>query len=216
MNERTVSVILVIAASVGCAEPPPDEATIQRELQVAPIAGDDDRAAANQLEREMKAQWAGSAPRGPVAEPVDWDEASRFKQLDPARLPTEQRKKLAEVKLPVLAFDDDALLATALLTHHHNWYVIAVKSDDGLHMNVLGNRNAWTVPAMEIPEAARAAAEDYTLSRTHGIVTVSWRSFGTSYSVDVECAKPMSDPRCTEDEFALAVVEQLGVIGGTP
>ena len=47
-------------------------------------------------------------------------------------------------------------------------------------------------------------------------MTVSWRAFNASYSLDIECAKPLADPRCTEDEFALQTVERLGVIGGQP
>ncbi len=205
-----------LIAVAGCAETRPDAATSRQPLTTVTPAVSPATAAANAAERASKAAGIDRSPQGPVAQAVDWDEARGFKQLDRALLPVDQQPKLDDVTVPVLAFDDATLLASALLTHHHNWYVVAVEYPDGLNMNVRGTRNAWTAPNMEIPEAARLAAENYTLSRTHGVVTVSWRAFGASYSLNVDCTTPVGDVRCTEDEFALGVVEQLGVIGGRP
>jgi hypothetical protein len=205
----------MLAASLlfGCTEPA-SESTIAQELTTVAERPADTRAA-NEYEREMKRAEAETSPAGPIAQTVDWAEAAGFKRVDAKMLRPDQAAKLQAIRLPVLVFDDLKLLGTGLVTHHENWYVVAVEAD-GLNMNIRGNRNAMTAPGMEIPEAARKAAESYTLTRTHGIVTVGWRSFNVSYSLDIECSQPTKDTRCTADEFALEMAEGLAVIGGQP
>jgi len=51
------------------------------------------------------------------------------------------------------------------------------------------------------------------VSTNEGIRTTSWIENGVAYSVDIECAAP-TDARCTEEAFALDVVEHLGFAGG--
>lgn len=215
---KTTILILLVACAAACAENGA-EATRRVPLETAGGAVPDpvDRAAANEQERAVKrAHAAATAVNQPVAQDVNWAETTGFKAVDPQLLPLEQREKLAEITVPVLAFDDAGLLANALLTHHVNWYALATETGDGVDLHLRGTRNAYVYPDMEVPEAARAAAKNYTLTRTHAVVTVSWRSFDVSYSLDVECAKPLEDPRCTQDQFALKVVEDLGLIGGQP
>ena len=214
---KTTTLILLLACAAGCAESGA-ETTRHAELEARdPVPDPIDRRVANEQERAVKrAHAAATGAENPVAQDVNWDETRGFKALDPALLPVEQREKLAAITVPVLAFDDAQLLAGAFLSHHNNWYALASKTDDGLHLHLRGTRNAYVYPDMEVPQAARAAAKNYTLTRTHAIVTVSWRSFDVSYSLDVECAKPLEDVRCTQDQFALQVVEELGLIGGQP
>jgi hypothetical protein len=189
-----------------------DEETRTSALETSPAENTRDDF---EREKQIKKANARRVPVGPMVEAVDWDEASGFKRLEPALLPASEQKKLAEIRLPILVPDDDELLASALVTHRQDWYAAAMETGDGVDVYIRGTRKAYEVPGMEIPEAAREAAENYTLTRTHAIVTVSWRSFGVSYNLDVECARPTKDERCTEDEFALDIVENLGVIGGT-
>lgn len=211
MKPHWVPLIALLVA--GCTSARADDSPHVRGTDPAVLHGAD-REAANEYERAGKLAHNASIGE-PVAEEVSWDEAAGFKQLDAARLPKEEAAKLAAITVPVLAFDDDALLPTALITHFNNWYMLAVKGD-GYSMNVFGSRNARTIPGMEIPQAARDAADDYTIYRTHQVVTMAWRAFGVSYVINVECAKPMTDTRCTGDDFVVGVAEQLGVIGGQP
>lgn len=215
MNTRWI-IIAILAVFVGCAES--ETQTKTAALQTAPdgpaVTDQADRRAANELERQIKAEAAQKSPIGPTAQEVDWAEASGFTRIDAAHLPDGEREKLDVIRVPVLVPDDPAVVRTAMITEHENWYAAAMEVD-GADVYIRGTRNAFEVPGMDIPEAARKSAENYTLTRTHQIVTVSWRSFGVSYSLDVECAKPMDDPRCTQDEYALGLAEKLAVIGGS-
>lgn len=213
--ERLIVMSCASFLAVGCADTKPERSTTEQGLErSAPGLPGDDRAAANDYERRMKKESADPTPTGPTPAEIDWDDVAGTKRVAATALPESEHKKLAEVRVPMLAFDDDALLATGRVSHNVNWYVLAVEGPEGLNMNVRGTRNEWRAPNMKIPQAARDAAENYTLTRTHRVVTVSWRSFGASYSLDLECAKP-DDARCAQDDYPLQVAESLAIIGGT-
>lgn len=211
---KTVTILLAAALlATGCADSGSTAPTTQKaslQSAAAPTASPQ-AAPAPGYEREQKELVSDKQPVGPVAEKVDWAEVRGFAQVDAALLPASERAKLDDITVPVLVPDDGRLLATALITHHQNWYAAAMELP-GADIYVRGTRNAFEVPAMEIPAAAAAAKDNYLLTRIHQVVTVSWRSFNVSYSLDVECAKPMTDTRCTEDEFALELAERLGVV----
>jgi hypothetical protein len=42
-----------------------------------------------------------------------------------------------------------------------------------------------------------------------GIRSVTWSEGAVSYAVEVECARPFEDPRCTEDLFVLGIANAL-------
>jgi hypothetical protein len=51
------------------------------------------------------------------------------------------------------------------------------------------------------------------VSLNEGIRTTSWIENGIAYSVDVECSEP-TDARCSDETFALDIVEHLAFAGG--
>jgi len=51
------------------------------------------------------------------------------------------------------------------------------------------------------------------VSINEGIRTTSWMENGVAYSLDIECANPATDTRCTDDGFSVDVVEHLGFAG---
>ena len=206
MNRKYL-IAMIATALVGCTETEPQTRPSALEGSAPPTSVEQ---IPPEVEREAKKAEAARQPVGPTAQPVDWGEVRGTKTLDPSLLPDDQRVKLDDIAVPVLLPDDGRLLATALITHHHDWYAAAMELK-GVDIYIRGTRNAYHVASMDIPEAAAAAADNYILTRTHQIVTVSWRSFNVSYSLDVECAQPMKDTRCTEDQFALDLAERLAV-----
>ena len=91
---------------------------------------------------------------------------------------------------------------------------------EGHHVYIAGIRLVHEYPQIELDEAGDALLEQpYRLSRTHQIVTLSFSRFGVGYTIDIECAKPMDDPRCTEDAYAIGIYESLALLatqGGAP
>lgn len=138
---------------------------------------------------------------------------------DEATLGDEARAVLRDVPLPVLVPDPRALaggLTRSVATRGEHWYALSTHTDDGLNILVTGNRAAVVHARLEEIDLEPLLRDGrFVLGRTHGVVTVTFRAFGEiAYSVDVECARPLDDPRCTEDDFALELARGLLVAGG--
>lgn len=162
------------------------------------------------VERADKKAAAQIQPRGPIDEPVDWASVTSAPAVSPDSFPDEERAKLSQIRVPVLVPPDPALLETVLVTHNGDWYTARMKGD-GITVYIRGTRKAFDVPGME-----EIHLPDTVLSRTHGIVTVTFRRYGVAYNLDVECLGALDDPRCTEDDYATELVETLAVAGGAP
>ena len=207
-NRRLTAICVALAAATACTtdtSEPAETRSVQAALRTAPTPT-----------QRPPIRTDDPVPVGPHDDKIDWSSTEGFKRVDWTPIAAEFREVLQDVTLPVLAFDDPALLAASQTSARSNWYVITAKTGDGVNLMLRGTRQARVVPGMQINDAALRAAENYTFTRTHTVITVSWRAFGASYSLDVECANPLTDKRCTEDAYALSLVEGLGVAGGTP
>lgn len=148
---------------------------------------------------------------------IDWSDASTRPRVDTAPLSAEARAVVAASTVPVLLPRDPALLRGAVLTRGDTWYAASLHPE-GHHVTVLGRALAVHQPTLEesVPEAARRRPGETSLTRVDGIVTVTFDAFGAAYTVNVECDAPATDARCTGDDYANALVRDLGVAGGAP
>ena len=212
---KWLATISLVVAVAGCAnDQPSDEArttsqaldSVAERPELPAVPGQPNKAAVANSD---------PTPAGPLQGEVDWAEAKGYAHIAAKELPASERVKLDAIRLPVLSYGEAGLLRDTLLTHNQNWYVLSA-NHDGLNVVLKGTRNEVITPGIELNDAALRAADNYTFTRTHTVVTVAWRAFGASYSLDLECARPMDDTRCSKDEFALNMIESLGVIGGKP
>lgn len=156
---------------------------------------------------------------------VDEAAAAAWPTVPASALPEEARETLAAAPLPVLVPDPAALaggLADSRATRGPWWYALSTRTTDGLSLEMTGRREAVVNEAMARVDLTPLLVEGrFLVSRSHGIVTVSWREFGeVAYSLDVECAQqPLEDVRCAEDAFALELargVLRVDEQGGQP
>ncbi len=101
------------------------------------------------------------------------------------------------------------MLARALLSSGPVWAAASIPLEGhtlALHASVAH---------MDPPENTVLAHRDRvrglgaTFTENEGIRVVTWSEQGVSYSVDVECADPAHDPRCTGTEYARSIAESL-------
>jgi hypothetical protein len=160
---------------------------------------------------EGEAPAAQGGTTATIATPaVDWAAADGHRQLDPALLPAPARDALAAVPIPALLPPHAELLSSAVVTTGPAWYGAHLPLD-GATVYIQGTLATHPTPpgvAATPPDAAPS------LTRSHGIVTSSFRAFGVAYTVHVECERPFEDPRCVDDGFIEGLVNGLAVAGG--
>ena len=183
----------------------------------APAGGAQEALAAPSEEtaRERQAKREHREPGAVEIAAIDWARAASMPRVEPSALPAQSLEAIERATLPVLVPRDEALLASATVTAGPAWYAIALRGD-GHHVSIHGTKQMVHQPSLaaDVPPERRRAPGETSITRTHGIVTVSFEAFGASYTIDVECDRPMDDARCTEDAYALSIHEGLGLAGG--
>lgn len=145
---------------------------------------------------------------------IDWKAAAEYRQLAVEDVPAEPRRSLGESPVPVLLPDDPEALEGVDATVTEHWYA-AILEVDGREVTIEGDRVVRRVDDLELPEAGeKQAAEQFHVTQTHGVMTVTFTAFGAGYTVDIECNQVDEQGRCTNESFALEVANRLAVLGG--
>lgn len=132
----------------------------------------------------------------------------------PGALPESQRERLASSPLPVLmpGAMTDPQLAHGAVTTGSNWYALS-STHDGVTLYMQGSRTTVEHGQIAIDEAGETLTQKpYVISRNHQVITISFTRFGLGYHLDVECAKPQSDVRCTQDDYVLSLYESMALV----
>lgn len=132
----------------------------------------------------------------------------------PDALPLAQRQRLAASTLPVLLPGSmtPAQLAAGVVTTGPHWYALS-STHDGVTLYLQGTRTTVEHGQVALDEAGdEIARQPYVISRTHQITTLSFERFGLGYHLDVECARPESDSRCTQDDYARSLHESMTLL----
>lgn len=143
-----------------------------------------------------------------VAFEPDWDEAANHPQLDNSLLSDEQSEQIQHSPVPMLLPEVPKLLQAARISTGSGWYAAAMKEDD-VTVTVSGNAKVALVPDTPAAEPPELGTHETSITRVEGIVEISFKAFGIYYDVTVECYDHQTDPRCTEDGYALELVDAL-------
>ncbi len=154
---------------------------------------------------------------GEQVEPIEWDEAEAHRSFESIRevsVPDRLRGVYEEAPVPVLLPADQKALATLEPVVSEHWYS-ALFEYRGREVTVEGDR-----VVRRTGEGSPAAAGDssldegFSVSQTHGVLTVSFTSFGAAYTVDVECTEVTDRGSCRDEGIGLEVAENLARLGG--
>jgi hypothetical protein len=208
---RTLTLLLLIPLCAACAldaEQPPTASLTQAQALAAPpspaLLGPPAQADEADLKRPDR------VPRVERAK-VDWAAALAAPQLDAAWFSEAQRAKIARSPVPLLWPADEALVRGAHVSVGPRWAAWHVQAD-GVTVRMHATDALVELPELVLHEVGEAMAKrPYLITRTHQIVTVTFNRFGAGYALDVECARPMDDVRCTQDTFVSGLMERLAV-----
>lgn len=208
-GERLVGIALIgmLVMGTACAEPAPPPASGQERATGALEAGKPDSALATVPVKDP-------TPTARLDE-VDWVEAGEHEQIPAASLSEKQREVVGLASVPLLLPKDAAYVEAAILTAGETW-AAASMSIEGHTVVIQGTRQSFEVPGLtdQQKEPVMINPHGHELTRTKGIVGLSFKAFGVAYMLDIECSRPMEDTRCTEDAFILELAESLAVVEG--
>lgn len=200
---------IFLASAVGAAA-----CSAQSEAPVEAQASGLERAGAPggefDLERERALKESGL--RGGLQTqvvPIDWAEAAGSEVLPADVAPATLRAEFSEVAIPALVPARADLLAGATLTHGDTWYAVSMDGP-GHTVYVSGSNLEVVVPQLaDVLKRHPGLGGDFLLTRNEALVTLSFGAFGASYVVEIECADPLADPRCVEDDYAIELANSL-------
>jgi hypothetical protein len=152
---------------------------------------------------------AGSEPT--LLEAHDEREAPRTSSLVTS-LDATSHEALARASFPVLLFP--ARYRSQVITAEGEPWAAVNTTDDGLHLSLHGTSREH--PVLSDEEVAnlptprtlvRGGPAWVTLNEQ--IRSVAWHEGAIAWSLEVECARPFDDTRCTEEDFVLRLAESL-------
>ena len=121
------------------------------------------------------------------------------------------------VQIPVLLPGDPDLAANLRIFPNGPFYTVSSKSA-GMSFVLMGSGRAFPVApgtAKGLPGgglAGRIPADGIVIDGSEAGISASFNRFGASYSISLECASPLADPRCTSPAYIRGVIGRLMVI----
>jgi hypothetical protein len=146
---------------------------------------------------------------------IAWPPASQVDGRALAALGAEAASRVARAPVPVLAPPDPLDAPTLVVGPEYYAISARARGEAGATIRVQGTRAAHRVEGLAPlvgDRAVRGVRGFVTVNE--GIRSASWIEDGAAYVVDVECADPFRDPRCTDDTFVLDLAARLAFVGG--
>jgi hypothetical protein len=206
-----IAALLLSSCALEASQPAAPALAAQERAQPLVIAGPGVTPAlpAGRAER-VDTKRPDVVPHHTIA-PLDLAAVGAAEKLPSTWLNAAQQAKINASPAPVLMPMDEALVKGAQLNAGPRWGAWHVQAD-GVTLRLHATDMSVELPALELDEAGEALTKrPYLLSRNHQIITITFNRFGAGYALDVECAQPTTDTRCTEDGFALELFSKLVV-----
>lgn len=154
-----------------------------------------------------------------AAERGEGSDVREHARIAEGALPLALKEAITETPLPVLlpsarSLGDERAYERASFIGTPLWYSVGFSFEDGLNLELRGVGAAREHSGLSA--LGNLDPEEPTLSRTHGIVDLSFSRFGIGYALQIECADPLQDPRCIRDEFVGNIFESLLLVERAP
>ncbi len=165
-------------------------------------------------DRDREFEGTGEEVVVPEIQVMRWEEADAHRQIGRERLRAEQLEAVDGAPVPALLPDKDAYIERAITMYDEHWFAAAIGFEEH-DVSITGTRMFYFVPGVsDMQKETIEGANDHVLTRESGIVNLSFQWFGASYFIEVACARPFEDVRCTEDAYVMDLAESLAVVAG--
>jgi len=148
---------------------------------------------------------------------VDWSSIAKGQQKSSASYPLVLTKGIRNVHLPVYVARSVAHNKNLVVVADTNFYSISLDIA-GASLLFEGDKTFQESVNANNPEFQKilnsSSAVEYVGSE--GMMTAEFSKHGVNYAITVECEKPKTDKRCTEEGFITSLYGEITMVGGRP
>ena len=121
---------------------------------------------------------------------------------------------IANTKLPIYIPNSYAYDKNMIVVANENFYTISFILDGAIFM-VSGDKT-YQESISKSDSKAQAIMKRTSLEfvQAEGMMTTDFNRHGVNYSLLIECDKPKTDKRCTQDNFLKDIYKRLIMVGG--
>lgn len=156
--------------------------------------------------------WAG----GGVLD-IEWPAPNQAQQKSIANYPNVLKEGIKDVRLPVYLSSQYIYDKSMVVVANEDFYSISFTLE-GASVLFEGDRTYQESVSPSNPEfqkiAQKIKAVEYSTSEE--IMIAQYTRHGANYNISVECDKPESDQRCTDEKFIRKLYQSLVLVGGRP
>ena len=148
---------------------------------------------------------------------IKWPTANAGQQKATAAYPKVLVEGIKEVRLPIYLSNTYAHDKNMLVVSDKDFYSISFILQ-GASILFEGDRTYQTSVAETSSEFQKIMQKTKSIefSKSEEIMTVEFNRHGANYAISVECEKPKTDKRCTEEGFVRGLYNSITMVGGRP
>jgi len=145
---------------------------------------------------------------------IKWPKANASQTTPYAKVLQEGIK---DVRLPVYLSGSYAYDKNMLVVSDKGFYSISFALE-GAMVLFEGDRTYQESVSPQNPEFSKIMQKAKTVefSKSEEIMTVDFSRHGANYAISVECDKPKTDKRCTQEGFIRNLYNRIVMVGGRP
>jgi hypothetical protein len=148
---------------------------------------------------------------------VDWSKINKSQQKSSVPYPSVLVEGTKNVKLPVYLSASYAYDKNMIVVSDKDFYSISFVLK-GLMVLFEGDRTYQesVTPSNEKFQKIVQKSNAVTFSKSEEVMMAEFNKHGVNYAISVECDKPMTDKRCTQENFIRGLYNSLKMVGGRP
>ncbi len=150
--------------------------------------------------------------------PIDWSKVNSTQQQK-ASIPYPKKliEGIKEVRLPVYLSSSYVYDKSIMIVADKGFYSISFVVN-GATLLFEGDRTYQEAVSPKNPEFQKIVQKTRAveISQSEGIMMAEFNRHGANYAISVECEKPKTDKRCTNEEFIRTLYAKLTMVGGHP
>ena len=148
---------------------------------------------------------------------IKWPTVNAGEQKAKAAYPKVLVEGTKEVRLPIYLSSSYAYDKNMMVVADKDFYSISFVLN-GANILFEGDRTYQTSVSEKSSEFQKIIQKTKPIefSKSEEIMTVDFNRHGANYAISVECEKPKTDKRCTEESFVRNLYNSIRMVGGRP